>query len=119
MSFLPEKYNQDDPLNLYFVLNLSPEASDDEIEAAYYTEMALWEQSDSPEAKRRVRDIKHAYGVLSDPSQRYSYDMQNGSGVAVATEQDTGVDVTYGIRIRQQANVINNYYVVNPPREDA
>ena len=44
--------------------------------------------STEPDADQRFREIAEAYGVLSDPAKRASYDAQGAAGVVGATAED-------------------------------
>src|SRR5512142_1254704 len=50
--------------------------------------------STEPDAEQRFREIAEAYGVLSDPARRASYDAQGSAGLAGATAEDLwgGID---------------------------
>jgi len=52
--------------------------------------------STEPDAERRFKEIAEAYGVLSDPARRASYDAQGSAGLAGATAEDLwgGIDFT-------------------------
>ena len=52
--------------------------------------------STEPDAEQRFKEIAEAYGVLSDPARRASYDAQGSAGVAGATAEDLwgGIDFT-------------------------
>jgi molecular chaperone DnaJ len=50
--------------------------------------------STEPDAEQRFKEIAEAYGVLSDPARRASYDVQGSTGLAGATTEDLwgGID---------------------------
>jgi len=50
--------------------------------------------SSEPDAEQRFKEIAEAYGVLSDPARRASYDAQGSAGLAGATAEDLwgGID---------------------------
>jgi len=52
--------------------------------------------STEPDAEQRFKEIAEAYGVLSDPARRASYDAQGSAGVAGAAAEDlwAGIDFT-------------------------
>ena len=52
--------------------------------------------STEPDAEQWFKEIAEAYGVLSDPARRASYDAQGSAGLAGATAEDLwgGIDLT-------------------------
>jgi signal peptidase I len=63
--------------DLYAVLGLTPDASQDDIRDAYYRRLRFDGLDDDLEAAR-VQELRQAYEVLSDPDRRRSYDVSNG-----------------------------------------
>jgi signal peptidase I len=59
--------------DLYAVLGVAPEASEDEIRLAYHTKLRF-DDVETPEGTARMRELREAYEVLSDPERRRSYD---------------------------------------------
>lgn len=68
-------------MNYYEVLEVSPKASEDVIRTAYEALVAKYnpETFDGGKAfaNMKIIEIYRAYSVLSNPSQRYRYDMEN------------------------------------------
>ena len=64
--------------DLYALLEISPSARVEVIQAAYKVLVRTWhpDVNSSPEASQRIRDLNAAYGVLSDPQLRAGYDLQ-------------------------------------------
>jgi molecular chaperone DnaJ len=67
--------------DLYGVLGVRPEASDDEIKRAYrkLARELHPDVNNDPEAERRFKEVSAAYQTLSDPGRRRQYDLF-GSG---------------------------------------
>jgi signal peptidase I len=59
--------------DLYGVLGVPPEASDEEIRSAYHRQLRF-DDVETPEGTARMRELREAYEVLSDPERRRSYD---------------------------------------------
>jgi molecular chaperone DnaJ len=64
--------------DLYKILELTKNASDDEIKASYKKLVKKWHpdknQDNKEEATRKFREISEAYSILSDPLKRKTYD---------------------------------------------
>ena len=63
---------------LYDILNVSPDASIDDIKKSYKKLAFQWhpdKNKDTPdEAEKKFKDISNAYSILSDPGERRKYD---------------------------------------------
>jgi signal peptidase I len=59
--------------DLYALLGVSPEASEDEIRSAYHRRLRF-DDVETSEGNQRMRQLREAYEVLSDPDTRRSYD---------------------------------------------
>jgi signal peptidase I len=59
--------------DLYAVLGVPPEASEDEIRSAYHRKLRF-DDVETAEGTARMRELREAYEVLSDPDRRRSYD---------------------------------------------
>jgi curved DNA-binding protein CbpA len=77
----------------YLILGVTPDATDEEIRAAWRRQVRYWhpDRNADPRAARRVQLLNHAYDVLSDPEQRSRYD---GTG-ARYDDDDPSYDVEY------------------------
>ncbi len=64
-------------IDLYEVLGVSPDSSEDEIRAAYYRRVSFDEPLTETDT-RRDRELREAYEILSDPERRRSYDASRG-----------------------------------------
>jgi signal peptidase I len=63
--------------DLYAVLGVAPEASEEEIRSAYYSRLRF-DDVETQEGVARMRELREAYEVLSDPDRRRSYDVSRG-----------------------------------------
>jgi signal peptidase I len=59
--------------DLYAVLGVPPEASEDEIRSAYHQKLRF-DDVETAEGTARMQQLREAYEVLSDPDRRRSYD---------------------------------------------
>jgi curved DNA-binding protein CbpA len=69
---------RDEGLDLYEILEVSPKASQEVIQAAYrvLARNAHPDRNTGAEAEQRIRQINAAYEVLSEPAQRARYDLE-------------------------------------------
>lgn len=78
----------------YEVLNISPQASEEEIKKAYRRAALRWHPDRNPdnklEAEERFKEVTEAYGVLIDPYKRAAYDRYGHAGVGA--QPFTGFD---------------------------
>jgi signal peptidase I len=63
--------------DLYSVLGVPPDSSEDEIRAAYYRRLQFDHPVTDAEAAH-ARELREAYEILSDPDRRQSYDASRG-----------------------------------------
>jgi DnaJ domain len=86
--------NYFDAENFYEVLGVSHDAAAAEIRAAYH-EAARRLHPDAPDApvdaNAQMSVLNYAYGILSDVSQRRSYDQANGLGQYAHVQHDPSV----------------------------
>jgi hypothetical protein len=73
---------EEDPYHFYYVLGLTPTATDEEIEESYERERELWNRwgDEDFNVKRRLRLIDHAHAVLGHPATRAKYDESFSNG---------------------------------------
>jgi preprotein translocase subunit Sec63 len=69
---------RDEPLDLYALLEVSPQASQEVIQAAYRVLARRFhpDRDATAEAARRMRQINAAYRVIGSPAPRASYDLE-------------------------------------------
>jgi signal peptidase I len=69
--------------DLYALLGVAPGASDDEIRSAYHRRLRF-DDVETQEGNERMRELREAYAVLSDPERRRSYDATRDGWAQVA-----------------------------------
>jgi signal peptidase I len=76
--------------DFYAVLGVTPGATGDEIRTAYHRQLRF-DDVETPEGNARMRELREAYEVLSDPDRRRSYDAtrDGGDAAAVSTGEAT------------------------------
>lgn len=93
--------------SLYEVLGVSPDASQDEIKAAYRRLAKQYHPDVNPttEASSRMSEINHAYDMLCDPAKRSAYDTAVKFSSLSLDEQTGDEEATYAsaIAFAQQA----------------
>ena len=74
-------------MNYYAVLNISPDATAEEIRRAY-REMARRYHPDAGEGSSadKFRELTEAYEILGDPARRRDYDIEFRRGAPIAVE---------------------------------
>ena len=81
----------------YEVLGVSRDADTQAIKNAFRQLARRYhpDTSTEPDAEQRFKEIAEAYGVLSNPAKRASYDAQGSAGLAGATAEDlwSGIDL--------------------------
>jgi molecular chaperone DnaJ len=84
------------PGDYYEVLGVPRDAGTETIKNAFRQLARRYhpDVSTEPDAERRFKEIAEAYGVLSDPARRASYDAEGSAGLAGATAEDLwgGID---------------------------
>ena len=76
--------------------------------------------STEPDAEQRFKEIAEAYGVLSDPARRASYDAQGSAGLAGATAVDLWGGIDFADIFGSGAAVFGSLFerLFGPPAED-
>lgn len=79
------------PLDLYAILEVSPQASSREIKRAYRKKVKHYHpdlHQVNSETERKIREINLAYEVLSDPEKRKEYDQARRDREATLRQTD-------------------------------
>lgn len=74
--------------DLYQILELDKNATDDEIKKAYRRLSMKWhpdKNANKKEAEDKFKNISNAYSILSDPNQRKQYDNEKAGGVDLSS----------------------------------
>jgi len=74
--------------DLYALLGVAPGASEDEIRSAYHRRLRF-DDVETPEGNQRMRELREAYEVLSDPDRRRSYDASRDGWTQVVEQPVT------------------------------
>jgi hypothetical protein len=85
------------PDSYYELLDVDPNASEEEIETAYREKVKQVhpDKSDSPDAKERFMEVREAREVLLDPKERAQYDQRRA-------DEGSAWDATWGQQRQQQ-----------------
>ena len=76
--------------NLYTILGVAPNASDDEIKKIYRSLAMRFhpDRNDAPGAEVRFKSITKAYEILSDPARREEYNQSVNHRIILDAEQE-------------------------------
>jgi curved DNA-binding protein CbpA len=76
--------------NLYSVLGVAPNASDDEIKKIYRSLAMRFhpDRNDAPGAEARFKSITKAYEILSDPAKRDEYNQSINHRIILDAEAE-------------------------------
>jgi len=76
--------------NLYAVLGVAPNASDDEIKKVYRSLAMRYhpDRNDAPGAEVRFKSITKAYEILSDPARRDEYNQSVNQRIIIDAEAE-------------------------------
>lgn len=76
--------------NLYNVLGVAPNASDEDIKKVYRSLAMRFhpDRNDAPGAEARFKSITKAYDILSDPLKRAEYDQSVNHRIILDTEAE-------------------------------
>jgi curved DNA-binding protein CbpA len=76
--------------NLYAVLGVAPNATDDEIKKVYRSLAMRYhpDRNDAPAAEVRFKSVTKAYEILSDPAKRSEYDQSVNHRIILDSEAE-------------------------------
>ena len=76
--------------NLYAILGVAPNASDDEIKKVYRSLAMRFhpDRNDAPGAEVRFKSITKAYEILSDPAKRDEYNQSVNHRIIIDAEAE-------------------------------
>jgi curved DNA-binding protein CbpA len=76
--------------NLYAILGVAPNASDDEIKKVYRSLAMRYhpDRNDAPGAEVRFKSITKAYEILSDPAKRDEYNQSVNQRIIIDAEAE-------------------------------
>ncbi|MGK5077832.1 DnaJ domain-containing protein [Janthinobacterium sp. HLX7-2] len=76
--------------NLYNVLGVAPNASDDEIKKVYRSLAMRFhpDRNQAPGAEARFKSVTKAYEILADPAKRAEYDQSVNHRIIIDTEAE-------------------------------
>jgi molecular chaperone DnaJ len=100
------------PCDYYEVLGVPRDADTTTIKDAFRKLARRYHPdiSTEPDAEQRFREIAEAYGVLSDPAKRASYDAQGSAGLAGATAEDLWSGIDFADIFGPGAGVFGNLF---------
>ncbi|NHZ83110.1 DnaJ domain-containing protein [Massilia sp. CCM 8695] len=76
--------------NLYTILGVAPNATDDEIKKVYRSLAMRFhpDRNDAPGAEVRFKSITKAYDILSDPAKREEYNQSVNHRIIIDAEEE-------------------------------
>jgi curved DNA-binding protein CbpA len=82
--------------NYYEILNVKPDATEEEIRKAYIELVSRYNPDDNPEneeARRKFHDVKEAYDILSNPTKRKAYSIFGEVSGILGKSKDLCMDI--------------------------
>ena len=89
--------------NLYEILNISTNATDVEIKAAFRLLVRQYHPDVNPNYEEKFKEIKNAYDILSDSQKKYKYDKLNGYNEINQKSTTTSSINNEDVKIKAQA----------------